>query len=99
MTFKQRLFLKLYTRSLNATEAAYTVYNVKSRQSAAVIGSRLLRNVNVQKELNDAFMAKGLGLESIIESLVEIARAKPEKITGKDVLRATLELLKLRGFA
>ena len=96
MTLKQRLFLRQYTRSLNATEAAYTVYNAKSRQSAAVMGSRLLRSVKVQQELNVIFEAKGLSLESIIKGLMDIANAKPEKITAKDVLAANLELIKLR---
>lgn len=95
MTLKQRLFLKLYTQSLNATKAAYEIYNVKSRQSAAVIGCRLLRNVNIQKEINALFEAKGLSTESIIKNLNAIAKSKPTRITANDVLKANIELIKL----
>ena len=95
MTIKQKLFVRLYLKSLNATEAALAVYRATSRQSAAVIGSRLLRNVNVQREINDALEANGLTLESVIENLVTIAKATPNKVTANDVLRANIEILKL----
>ena len=97
MTIRQRLFIKFYFHSFNATEAALKAYNAKNRQSAAVIGSRLLRNVNVKREIHVAFKAEGLTLESMIENLVEIAKATPDKVTANDVLRANIELLKLEG--
>ena len=97
MTLKQKLFVRFYLKTLNATEAAFTVYQTKNRQSSAVIGSRLLRNVNVQSEINAALEAGGLTLDSVVENLVEIAKATPDKVTANDVLRANIELLKLRG--
>ena len=97
MTIKQKLFTRVYLKSLNATEAALAVYQAKNRQSAAVIGSRLLRNVNVQTEINTALKASGVTLESAINNLVKIASSEPEKVTARDKLNANIEILKLLG--
>jgi phage terminase small subunit len=97
MTLKQRLFLKFYTRSFNATEAAYAVYNVKSRQSAAVIGSNLLRNVKVQKEIQRALEANGLTIETVVENIKRIANTKTEgPISANTIIKANQILIDLK---
>ena len=53
MTLKQKIFIKKYIEyNGNATKAVMEIYNVKSRNSAGVIGSNLLRNVKVKREID-----------------------------------------------
>jgi phage terminase small subunit len=53
MTLKQKMFIKKYIEfNGNATKAALEVYNVKNRNTAGAVGSRLLRNVKVKEEIS-----------------------------------------------
>jgi hypothetical protein len=71
LTAKQRKWLKIYMETHNATEAAMQVYNVKTRESAGVIGHENLKKLNFE-ELMDAV---GLTEENLLESIVEGRKA------------------------
>lgn len=97
MTLKQKLFIKTYLESFNATEAAFTVYKVNDRNVAGVIGYENLRKPKIQEEIQRLLTAGGLDLESVIQNLARIANAKVDRVSGETKLKANLELLKLRG--
>lgn len=46
LTLKQRLWIKEYISTGNATEAAMRVYKVKDRESAGTIGSEIILEQN-----------------------------------------------------
>lgn len=49
LTAKQRKWIKVYSETLNATEAAMQVYNCKDRNSAKVIGSENISKLNFEE--------------------------------------------------
>jgi len=70
MTLKQEMFIKKYFQyGGNATKAVLDTYSVKSRNSASVIGSNLLRNVKVKSEIDRIIEADMTFLPYIIGSL------------------------------
>lgn len=93
LTIKQRLFIRKYLQYGNATEAAMTIYNTKSRRSAAVIGSRLLRNVNVRREIDRIVEAEGSIPAYIAKLLVDVI----ENGSWKEKIKAIQIALKLHG--
>lgn len=78
----------------NATEAAFHLYNVKNRKSAAVIGSRLLRNVNVIREIERVYEAE----ESIPTLMVKLLKETLEHGTGKEHVQAIKIAMRLHGY-
>lgn len=102
LTLKQELFVTIYLKTLNGTEAAYRSYNCKTRASASQIAYNLLRNVEIFSLIRSKLTAEGMSLDSILESainsLVEIAKQHPEKINASDSIRANQLLLKLSGY-
>jgi hypothetical protein len=48
LTLKEFYFVKNYCKTLNAAEAAFQAYDVANRNSAAVIGHKLLRKQRVR---------------------------------------------------
>lgn len=78
MTEKQKAFVDEYLIDLNATRAYKAVYkNVKSDDVAAQAGSRLLRNVKVERYLNERMKDRQKRVEvtqdKVIAELAQIA--------------------------
>ena len=78
MTDKQKLFCIYYIKCFNATKAYQRAYKCKY-ETAAVNGSRLLKNTKIKKEikelkgnkLNRAFISKS----DIVQKYIDIAFA------------------------
>lgn len=97
LTTKQTIFVREIIKGSNATQAALTAYQTDKVNSAKVIGSRLLTNVNVRAALKRVLGSQGLTPPVITRNLAQIANSKPEKISGDTVLNANVVLLKLMG--
>ncbi len=70
MTLKQKAFIKKYIEhNGNATKAVKDIYNVRNDNSASVIGSRLLRNVKVSREIDRIIEADKTFLPYILNEL------------------------------
>lgn len=54
LTFKQRKFVEVYIQTGNATESAMQAYDIKDRNSAAVIGFENLRKLNIAEFLEES---------------------------------------------
>lgn len=91
MTLKQQIFIKKYIEfNGNATKAVLEIYNVKNKNSAGVIGSRLLRNVKVLNEINNIIKADKSflpymidELKKLIDNSVGLPRAEALKLAFK----------------
>ena len=93
MTIKQQLFIRKYLEIKNATKAVLNVYSVKNRNSAAVIGCRLLRNVNVQREISSILESE----ESILSRTVKLIDNVTKYGSAREQLKVTQMVLKLYG--
>lgn len=71
LTTKQRLFIREYLKTGNATEAAMKVYDCKDRESAASVGWETLRKLDIAELMEE----KGLTDSRILDSLEEGLRA------------------------
>ncbi len=71
-TPKEKLFVKEYAKTLNATEAASRVYDVKTRESARSIGSENLLKLDVSSQLDGV----GLTDEYLYQGLLEGTQAQ-----------------------
>lgn len=98
---KQQQFAKQYIIDFDATQAVLRAgYKCKSRESAAAMGSRLLRNVKVQKMVSDNIQDRirrtHITQDRVVLELAAIAFSDMTKdtngLTWKDKLKA-LELL------
>ena len=78
----------------NATKAVYDIYNVKKRNSAAAIGCRLLRNVNVRKEIDRIFETE----ESIPVSIAALIKQMLEHGNWKERIFALKMAMKIHGY-
>lgn len=74
MTAKQRAFTKEYIQTLNATEAAMRVYDVKDRMSAKNIGSENLAKLG--EPIRELLIKAGLTDEYIIQKIKDKTNAK-----------------------
>lgn len=64
-----------YLQCFNATEAWSRVHKGCTRDSAMRLGSRWLRKVEVQKEIQEYFKAKHMDVDEVLGRLAEQARA------------------------
>lgn len=102
ITPKQRKWLKVYTQTLNATEAAMQAYDCKNRDVAKDIGYQNLAKL----DFDDLLERVGLTDEYIIKGIREGTQAtkplvigdKPHKIEDYAVRKGYFEVaLKLKG--
>lgn len=91
VTIKQQLFIHKYLEFKNATKAVTRVYDVGNKNSAAVIGCRLLRNVKVQEAISRILEIEGSVLSRTIQLLENVSNAGAP-------LKACQVVLKLYGF-
>lgn len=99
MTDKQQAFCDEYlAKGMNATQAYLSVYkNIKNKNSAAEMASRLLRNVKVRAYIDTA-MAKlhderTMDAKEVMERLTSIAREQ----TTDDTLTMEGDIVKVRS--
>jgi phage terminase small subunit len=70
---KRKIFIDEYLKSWNATEAAKKAgYSEKTAYSS---GQRLLKNVEVEKEIQNRLSASAMSADEVIEAIGEIGRA------------------------
>lgn len=78
LTAKQQLFCSYYVKSFNATKAYQKAFEV-SYNTAAVLGSRMLRNVKVKKQIEELkanrLNREFLSEEDIFQRYIDIAFA------------------------
>lgn len=78
MTDRQKLFVEEYLIDLNATQAVIRAgYKISKNQSASEIGSQLLKNTQVSKEIEKAMAERsrrtGVNADRVIMELAKIA--------------------------
>lgn len=94
MTLKQQLFIQKYLEFRNATKAVLDVYDAKNRNSAGVIGSRLLKNVKVRKELDRILEAE----RDIPLSIATLLTQAIESNSMKEKIKAIQFVFRTYGF-
>ncbi len=97
LTRKQAVFVKHVMSGESPTDAVMQSYDVKSRAVATSIGSENLRKPEVREAIDEALSAQGLSVSAVTSNIGTIANFKPEKISAETVLKANIELLKLKG--
>jgi phage terminase small subunit/transposase-like protein len=80
LTPKQRVFVAVYLRTLNATEAAMQAYQTTDRVVAASIGYQNLRKLNVRTIIDAELDARTLTKSEILFRLTEIAIGSIEDV-------------------
>lgn len=104
MTPKQKAFIKEYISTLNATEAAYKVYDAKSRDVARRIGSENLSKL--VRPIQEVLEQQGLTNEYIAKKIKDKMEAKKPIIANGKMwqaedhqtqLKATELAAKLKG--
>lgn len=96
LTRKQQVFLRAYLEGMNATQAALVAYHT-SPNSAKVIGSKLLTNVNIQRKIADVLDSNSVSLSMLVKNITNLAFSEPKSISGVVKLKSNIELLKLHG--
>lgn len=97
LTTKQTVFVREIIKGSNATQAALAAYQTDNVNSAKVIGSRLLTNVNIQESIDELLRSEGLSPSVLAKNIGNLANSIPQKVSGETVLKANVELLKLQG--
>jgi len=72
---KHKKFIEEYLISWNATTAYRATYPRASYDSARVLGSNLLANVNIQAEISARLKQRAMGADEVMARLAEQARA------------------------
>lgn len=93
MTIKQQLFIREYLEHKNATKAVTRVYDVSNKNSAGVMGCRLLRNVKVQEAIDRNLEAERSALSRTVQLLKNVL----DHGTPHDQLKACQVFLRLYG--
>lgn len=93
MTIKQQLFIRKYLSYGNATKAVMEIYNTESRNSAGVIGCRLLRNVKVRREIDSILESEG----SISSYMTTLLKNTIEFGNAREKFKALQMTFKLHG--
>lgn len=90
-TIKEKRFVKEYSKDGNATRAAREVYDVSNNNSAAAIGSEILRKLNISEVLDKA----GVTDEKIAQTIFDgMEASKPISVVGgKDAGEASMDFI------
>jgi hypothetical protein len=73
----------------NGTKAAMLAYGCSTPNATAVIASRLLRNVNIKRAIEEEMAGQGLSLKWIVQELSNCINAEPTlegKVKGLELL-------------
>ena len=97
LTRKQTIFVREIIKGSNATQAALAAYQTNNVNSAKVMGSRLLTNVNLKDVINESLRSEGLSPSVLAKNIGNLANSIPQKVSGETVLKANVELLKIQG--
>lgn len=82
LTSKQQAFVSHFVSGLNGTEAAMRAYNVKNRNTAAVIASENLRKPKISQTLGGILEENGITLEKALVPVAEALRATKRGANG-----------------
>src|SRR5258705_11042542 len=95
LTIKQRLWIKGYLETGNATEAAMQVYNCKERDSAAQIGYENLRKLDFAELLEEAGVSDKILLTVLIASLggTKLISARNTNQTANELTNNFIDIL------
>lgn len=87
---KQKKFVAEYVKTTNATKSAAVSHNLDNPKSAAVQGSRMLRDANIRQAIDAALEAHGATPEFAVGRLKAIAEQDKEigasRLAAKDIL-------------
>ncbi len=97
LTKKQNAFVGALVSGKSATQAVMVAYNVNDSKTASVIASQNLSKLSIREALDEALRTNGLTVDVITGNIGGLANTKPDKVSGDTVLKANIELLKLRG--
>ena len=98
LTIKQDLFTKKYVEHKgNGTQAALEVYDTDSPRVAQNIASENLSNPIIQNRIDQILNKQNLSLDKNMANIGNLANSEVEKPSANAVLKANIELLKLRG--
>jgi hypothetical protein len=96
LTERQREFVLAFIENGgNATQAAAYAYCCSTPNSAAVTGSRLLRNVNIQREIEAAMAQAGLSIGALVHKFTDRINAEPTLLGRLKGLEMLFKLLGL----
>ena len=93
MTLKQREFVKKYLQCGNTTEAAFNVYNVKKRSTAAQIGYENLRKHEIKQAIQGYLEREERTPFYVAEAFAEVLKNG----TTSQKLNASIAYFKLMG--
>lgn len=98
LNLRQKSFVKEFIRDGNATRAVKEVYGYGDNNACAATGSRLLRNVNIQKEIRELLQSEGINLKLVFDSLkTNLVKGAGVQARASDSNRAAELLLKVAG--
>ena len=83
LTDKQRAFVLGLAEGRNATEAAMQAYDCTSRESAKVLGCRMLRDPDVGVAIHDLMASEGIPRRRRIQRLRDIIECPDLSVAGK----------------
>jgi len=97
LTPRKQRFLKSYLAEANgnATEAAKRAGY--SERTAYSQGSRLLKDVEVQKAIQRHLGKLDVSTDDVLENIADLATTKPSKVTAGDVVSAGKLFLQAKG--
>ena len=96
-TLKQRLWLGIYLKTGNATEAAVQVYDVKDRNSASQIGWENLRKLDYTEFMEEAGITDKLLQQRIMEGL-SATKVVSARVTGKEADSKTDDFIDVEDY-
>ena len=98
LTLKRKKFVKEYiANGGNGTQAALVSHNAKTPQSAGEMASKILKNVEVQNEIEKTAGKNGLSLKRALRNIRKMANIEPENVSAKVILNANLTIMKYFG--
>ena len=85
------------TGTANATKAAQEALEVTNLNSAATIGSDMLKMPKIKQTIQEALAEAGLTPHVLAGELRSLASSTPEKVSADTKLRSIVEILKVTG--
>ena len=97
LTLKQKRFVKSYVKNGNASEAVKEAYpNIKTENARCVMGSKLVRNGNIQRRIQEVLDETGLNPELIVSELKKLVQDGESSEKNK-AIRTASEIMGLIG--
>ena len=91
LTYKEKAFVKEFTKDLNGTEAVKRAYKTTNSNSAGVTAHRKLRKAKIKQGIEAALQKAGITKESLTSRLQELIYVEDQR-TALQAVRTGLEL-------